>query len=508
MRISVAIAGGGLAGLTCALSLGRAGFDVTVYESGEALGGKAGVRAETDLLQPDRQFPLPCEHGPHFIAAWYLNLRHLLRELQVPDRLVDYSGFHYLLPTPASAAAPCAVEMGASLRALPRLVAGRLSGSAGGPLSWRVSSQTASMAFDLLVNLSRIESEPDASLVEFVRDRWYGDGDLVAAADDQILRASAVSAEEVSQQTIARLMALWFQHPRPFLSVFDRDLEAALIRPLAKAVEAVAKIRRATPVRGLEVDQGRITGLRLADGTVAHADVVVAAVPREVLSEWLPGGLVADELRGVRDLRSAPMTALQLIFDGRLRGVPPGVFYLWESEPAINMIDLSQAWRNLEGEDGTFLSVVISDHAAIRGLDDTELLALALGQLSRYIPDVRKVRLSSAVVKTNVAEPLFINTVGSWPDRPSPTRAYAGGSLHVAGDFAQTPIDIACMEGAVASGLTAAEAVATRNGSPPGMPVVLPRPITWWRRIGYQAMKAGLAPVTAAAALTRPRPPR
>ncbi len=509
MRISVAIAGGGLAGLTCALSLGRAGFDVTVYESSQVVGGKAGVRTETDLLRPNREFPLPCEHGPHFVAAWYSSTLRLLQELEIADRLVGYPSIRYLLPTPPSARVPRAVEMGASLRTLPRLVAGRLSRDQKGPLSWRVSSQAASMAFDLLVNLSRIEAAADVTLAEYVSSRWYGNDDLMAAADDQVLRASAISANEVSLQTMARLMTLWFQYPQPFLSVFDSDLATALIDPLTQAVETVARIRTMTPIQGLaHDDEGRITGLRHDDGSVSHADVVVAAVPCEVLSRWLPGEPVANELSGVSNLRVAPMSAIQLLFEDTLRGVPAGVFYLWRSEPAMNAIDLSQVWRRLGDDKRTFLSVVISDYAAIRELDDTELIALTLQQLSRCIPDVKRVKLASAVAKTNAREPLFINTVSSWTDRPTPAHAYARGSLYLAGDFTQTPIDIACMEGAVASGMTAAEAIALRHARPPGLRAVLPQPPTRWRQFAYRAMRAGLAPVTAATAVARPSPER
>jgi len=326
----------------------------------------------------------------------------------------------------------------------------------------------------------------------------------MAAADDQILRASAVSAEEVSLQTMARLMTLWFQHPRPFLSVFDSDLDTALIGPLTKAVEAVARIRTKTPIRGLADDgDGRCAGLRHDDGAISLADVVVATVPCEVLARWLSDGPAAAELRGVSSLRTASMSAIQLVFEGKLRGLPDGVFYLWESEPPINAIDLSQVWRHLDADGRTFLSVVISDYAAIQHLDDTELIALTLRQLSRCIPDVGRVKLSSAVAKTNAGEPLFINTVSSWSDRPSPARAYARGSLYVAGDFTQTAIDIACMEGAVVSGMTVAEAIAERYSRRPGLKAVLPQPAPRWRRLAYRAMRAGLAPVTAAATITR-----
>lgn len=498
MRIS--IVGGGLAGLTCALSLGRAGFAVTLFEATKALGGKAGVRGEVDLLRPDREFPLPCEHGPHFLAAWYSSTLRLVRELGVADRLVDYPGIHYLLPTPPSAASPRGIETEASLRGLPSLIGGRRGQTRQWPFSWRVSSQAASMACDLLLNRSQIEAKTDVSLADHMKGRWYGDEELMVAADDQVLRGSAISVDQVSVRTMARLVTLWLQHPRPFLSVFDSDLDSALIDPLVKAVEAVAQIRLGIRVQGLADDTGgRIIGLRHDDGAISPADVVVAAVPCEVLREWLTDGQAAEELRGVTRLQTAPMCAIQLVFDGKLRGVPTGVFYLWKSQPSINVIDLSQVWRSLAGDGRTFLSAVISDHSAIQDLDEKEQVALVLRQLSRYIPDVARVGLSSAAVKSNAREPLFINTVGSWANRPSPSRAYAGGSLYVAADFVRTSVDIACMESAVAAGMTAAEAIAVRFARSPGLRVGSSQPLARRHRLAYRALGACLAPITAAA---------
>src|SRR6185295_13537261 len=302
----------------CALSLGRAGFEVTVHESTEALGGKAGVRRTGDQVRPGSDFPYPCEHGPHFVAAWYVSTLRLLRELGMADRLVDYSGISYLLPTSPRAASPRKIEVGASLRLLPKLVTG-LARSDGGPLSRRTSLRVAALAFDLLADRARIEATEDMSLADYAKGRRYGSEDLLAAADDQVLRASAIPARRVSLRTMAGLMTLWFQYPAPFLRVLDSDLHTALIDPLARAVEAVARIRLRSPVRGLAfAGDGRVDGVEHDDGSVSRADLVVSAVPCEVLSSWLSREPAAGELRGLTDLETAPMCAVQLVFDGKL----------------------------------------------------------------------------------------------------------------------------------------------------------------------------------------------
>jgi len=60
------------------------------------------------------------------------------------------------------------------------------------------------------------------------------------------------------------------------------------------------------------------------------------------------------------------------------------------------------------------------------------------------------------------AEPLFINTVGSWDDCPHACTAIE--NLFIAGDFARTEVDLATMEGATQSGRAAVNALLERSG--------------------------------------------
>ena len=60
-------------------------------------------------------------------------------------------------------------------------------------------------------------------------------------------------------------------------------------------------------------------------------------------------------------------------------------------------------------------------------------------------------------------EPLLVNTVGSWPKRPTAqTKIH---NLFLAGDFVQTNIDLATMEGANESGRAAVNALLDVSGS-------------------------------------------
>src|SRR5829696_6726206 len=84
---TVAVLGGGVAGLTAAHELAERGFSVTVYEARDRLGGKArslpvpgsgtGVRAD-----------LPAEHGFRFFPGFYKHVPDTMRRIGVDGHLV------------------------------------------------------------------------------------------------------------------------------------------------------------------------------------------------------------------------------------------------------------------------------------------------------------------------------------------------------------------------------------------------------------------------------------
>lgn len=72
------VVGAGLAGLTCAYRLKRAGLDATIYEANTRLGGRCWTR-RGDFM--DGQF---AEHGGELIDQGHTSIRHLAQELQLP----------------------------------------------------------------------------------------------------------------------------------------------------------------------------------------------------------------------------------------------------------------------------------------------------------------------------------------------------------------------------------------------------------------------------------------
>ena len=80
MLQTVAILGGGVAGLSAAHELAERGFHVRVYEKKLVLGGKARSIPVPDSAIPGRK-PLPGEHGFRFFPGFYKHVTDTMRRI-------------------------------------------------------------------------------------------------------------------------------------------------------------------------------------------------------------------------------------------------------------------------------------------------------------------------------------------------------------------------------------------------------------------------------------------
>ncbi len=90
-RETVVIAGAGIAGMTAALYLLEAGFDVAILEKRDRVGGKFGaVRVSDDTVH---------EHAYHFLADWCVNLRAVMEKIRLgTPHLQPSHGVSFLRP--------------------------------------------------------------------------------------------------------------------------------------------------------------------------------------------------------------------------------------------------------------------------------------------------------------------------------------------------------------------------------------------------------------------------
>jgi isorenieratene synthase len=88
LQRKVAIIGAGIAGLSAAANLAERGFDVTLFEKNDYLGGKVGswkFESNGETLQ--------VEHGFHAFFRQYYNLRNFMKKIDVYKHLIPISDY-------------------------------------------------------------------------------------------------------------------------------------------------------------------------------------------------------------------------------------------------------------------------------------------------------------------------------------------------------------------------------------------------------------------------------
>ncbi len=419
------VVGGGLAGLIAARGLAREGWQVTLLERSDHLGGKADA-----LESPEHGF---VEHGYHVFPAWYSNIRALLRELDI--ELVDFDRYHYFrkgeYPERVTVMGP----------------------SGAGPLLHNVFRglmpwyQTVLFGYSVIDMLSRPLSErallDRISQLGLMRAAWYMTDSVAELNQENVLKASAIPAYDMSAMTAKKIAAFWVKQASPFLSVLQADLQTAFIDPIAASTLAAGvEVRFGQDVVAIAADADGVTSIRCADGTEHTADAYVVTTPLEVTRDLIGDDLARLDatLGDIHHLEAEPMSALHIYLEDRLPDIPREHVFLHGGRYGLSFIDNSQTWPDSQG---TYLSFIASNFSPLSAVSDAVATELLMDEISEYLPIDRS--RAKTVLNTNISEPLFINTIGAWPNRPEVVCQIP--NLYFAGDWVRNEIDLACMEG-------------------------------------------------------------
>ena len=418
---SVAIAGGGLAGLAAAAALGSAGYDVDLFESRPFPGGRATSYEVGDETIDNCQ---------HVLLKCCGNLLDFYSRLDVAGSVEFHRTFHFIEPggrrsTMERGWLPAPAHFTGSFLKLKFLSFADKLAVARGLLAIRAE---AGVRRDLgrisMLDWLREKRQTKTAIERFWRQI------LVSAINEELDRTAAEHGFQVFRLGfLARPDSYEMGIPRvPLGELYGAEKWTALPRVRLHLKQAAEQF----------------TGEAFATAAGEHrADFFIAALPFERIRAFAPG--LDVDLAG---FAHSPITGIHLWFDRPVTDLPHAT-----------LLDRTIQWL-FNKDCGRYVQLVVSASRSLETLPRQEVINLALREMAEFFPAARDAQLEKAHVVKEVRA-----TSSATPGLVRPGNQTNLPRFFLAGDWTASGWP-ATMEGAVRSGYLAAEAVTRAAGAP------------------------------------------
>jgi carotenoid phi-ring synthase / carotenoid chi-ring synthase len=448
----VAIVGSGLAGLGAALTLARRGYQVTVFEKAAVIGGK--IRSEPiQLLSGETVF---VSHGYHAFFRHYYNLNRFLDGLGLRKNFGDIGDYAIMSPGGEKL----------SFRGLERTPGlNLLALKKRGFFRWRdVLFGPAKHYLSIFLEYDEERTFQDfdgISFAEFCRKAQLPT--RLRLAFNTFSRAFFAEEDRMSLAELTKCFHFYYlSHDEGLIYDYPtKDYEASILAPVRDALtKEGATLRCRTPVSSLAIGSDQIfVNQEPFDACVLATDVAAAKCIVEN-SMGVPKPLI-DALSHQRP--GQRYAVLRLWADRDIRADVPG-FVVTDR---VQILDAVAALHRLEDESKSYFertgravlelhSYAVPDDvpdAAIENLFRTEVLA--------FFPELEGWSVFDAHLQIRGDFSAF--HVGLHQHRPW-TRVPGTERLLLAGDWVRLPFPAMLMEGALSSGILAANQIFDADG--------------------------------------------
>jgi squalene-associated FAD-dependent desaturase len=441
-RPTIAIIGGGLAGISAGSALAEGGYAVELFERRPYLGG----RASSYELPATGEVVDNCQH---VLLGCCTNLIDCYRRLGVEDQIRWYDKITFLQPGGRSSVLrpsglPAPFHSGPSFLASSVL-----------ELSDKLAISRA-----LIAMMPGLPADNGESFQSWLRrhgqtkqaiDRFWAPV-LVSALNDDLDRISV------------RYAALVFRDS--FLKSAEAGRMGVPAVPLSQLYGQAAsyiesrggQVHLRATIDSIRADSNGV--IVSVGGKEIRADYAVLAVSFNAVAKLLPDMPEMQPLRErASQLGSSPITGIHLWFDREITPLEHAVLlertiqWMFQKSKILNT-------RRALGDDGSYLELVVSSSKTLVDKPRQEIIDLAVRELGEFFPRVRDATLTKATVVKEV-HATFSPAPGSDIYRPSHTTPWP--RLFLAGDWIATGWP-STMEGAVRSGYGVAEALSTAAG--------------------------------------------
>jgi squalene-associated FAD-dependent desaturase len=449
---TVAIVGGGLAGLSAGCALADLGYKVTLFERRPFVGGRASSYEHPGTGEV-------VDNCQHVLLGCCTNLVDLYRRFGAEDKIQWFSELVFIEPG------------GRRSRIAPSILPAPFHAS---PSFLEAASldfpDKLAIARAMLAMMGSLPEDTPENFLQWLRRHGQTEQAierfwkvvLVSAINEDLDRISVRYGAQVFRESFLKSAAAGRMGvPRvPLTELYSEAIR--YIQQRGGEVRLRAAVESVQPLADKVI-------VKLADA--AHQfDKAVLAVPYNAITKLLPANdpVASSLVEKASHFASSPITGIHLWFDRQITELEHAVLLDRTIQWMFHKSRLlSRSAQNGSGaEPGSYVELVISASRSLVEMQRQEVIDLAVKELAEFFPAVRDAKLvKAAVIKevhaTYSAQPLSDQyrpaTITGWPN------------VFLAGDWTATGWP-ATMEGAVRSGYKAAEAVSQKRVLVPDLP--------------------------------------
>jgi len=452
----VAIAGAGLAGLSCAKYLSDAGHTPVVVEARNVLGGKVAAWQDEDGDW--------YETGLHIFFGAYPNMLQLFKELNIEERLQwkSHSMIFNQKEVPGTYSRFDFPDLPAPINGVAAILGNN------DMLSW---PEKISFGLGLVPAMLRGQGYVE-ECDKYSWTEWLKLHNIPERVNDEVFIAMSkalnfIDPDEISSTVVLTALNRFLQEKNGSKMAFlDGNPPERLCQPMVEHIESKGgEVHLESPLREIELNgDGSVAGFRIGgvggkEPYTLTADAYVSALPVDPFKLLLPEPWKQMPFFSKLDgLRGVPVINIHLWFDRKLTDID---HLLFSRSPLLSVYaDMSNTCREYDDAERSMLELVFAPAKDWIGRPDEEIVAATMKELERLFPqhfgaENPAVLRKSKVVKTPLS--VYKTTPNCQPLRP--TQKTPVPNFFMAGDYTLQRY-LASMEGAVLSGKLCAEAVA------------------------------------------------
>jgi len=445
---TVAIAGGGLAGLAAACALSDAGFRVTLFEKRPFLGGRASSYEHPGTGEV-------VDNCQHVLFRICTNLVKFYEHIGVADQIRWFDQMNFIEPggrvsVMKSSPLPAPLHTAPSFLHFPFL-----------STADKLAISRALIPLTLTVQRDNGQSfqqwlDAHGQTKNAVARFWHPI--LISALSEELDRISVSAAAQVVRESMKTPAARHMGVPTlPLTDLYNAAGE------YVRSHGGTLHFR--CPVEGFTADASQVrVRMRGKEGAEETFDYLVLALPFDAIDSLLPAETQSEAIREkIGHFENSPITGIHLWFDKQISDLDHAVLLDRTIQWMFHKSRLQPMRTQSENGSGSgsYVELVVSSSKTLIDKSRAEIVELALSEVREFFPAARDAKLVKSTVIKEV-NATYSPRPGIDVHRPTPVTPWP--RVFLAGDWTATGWP-ATMEGAVRSGYLAAEALADTSGN-------------------------------------------